>query len=239
MDNSTRLFGRKTKKDWIDIRTAILESPRNLTGWNHAVDLMRKRFETRYFRPITQILDLNITTGEGFAVVSLMCSLIEFFQSCIEGKNYEHNAKETEFVYGISSVKFKLFLTTEYPFREIFNKPVPSPTNRIKTYADDFYINVRCGLLHEASTKNNWVIRTSKKNDKNLRPNVFIDVSNDAEKIIFRDKFFSTLKAFSENYLNEVSSGNDQKLRTNYCRKMDSICEIRPSNKVIWWQNFQ
>lgn len=234
MDNSERLFGRKTKNDWLEIRERLKSDFTDKNDWVSATDLMRKRFQTRYFKPIEHILSLNITTGEGFAVVSLMCALIEFFKSCIEGKKYELYAQETDFVYGSSSSKFKAFLLNEDPFKPIFSKKVSKPEKKLVNFADDFYSNVRCGLLHEAATKNNWVIRTSKKGTKSKVS--FIDVSNENQKIIYRDLFFIELKAFSEKYLAEIAGSINSQRQRYYCRKMDSICEIHHDAKAMWWR---
>lgn len=233
MDNSERLFGRQTKNDWLHIRERLKSNFENKADWVSATDLMRKRFQTRYFTPIEHILSLNITTGEGFAVVSLMCGLIEFLQSCIEGKTYELYAKETDFVYGSSSSKFKAFLLNEEPFKSIFSRTVSKPDKKLQHFADDFYSNVRCGLLHEAATKNNWVIRTGKKRSKSKLP--FVDVANESQKIIYRDLFYYELKNFSEKYLAGIVESADSLRQRSYCRKMDSICEIMNDSKAIWW----
>ena len=50
--------------------------------------------------------------------------------------------------YSSSSDIFISFLTNRMPFKDEFNKD----------QARDFYISVRCGLLHEARTKNGWTI---------------------------------------------------------------------------------
>jgi hypothetical protein len=235
MDDSARLFGKKTKKDWMELRERLKIDFTNEKDWNQAADLMRKRFQTRYFTPIEHILSLNITNGEGFAVMTLMCSLIEFFQSCIEGKNYELYAEETDFVYGSSSGKFKAFLLNEDPFKEVFIQKLLKPKKKLENIADDFYSNVRCGLLHEASTKNNWVIRTSKKSLRSTLP--FIDITNQDEKIIYRDLFYTVLKSYSTNYLAMISSSKSKKSQLNFCRKMDSLCEIFNDTTVPWWKS--
>ncbi len=157
----------------MDIRTVIAK-PTDETIWPKAIELLVQRLDTRYFRPIQKILHMRISTGEGFAVMTLICSLVEFLQTCYEGKTYQYRAKETDFVYGDSGTKFKSFLLQHEPFKSIFNKPVTNQT-KYENFAEDFYLNVRCGLLHEASTKNNWVIKI----DKVCATKSFVDVSNE------------------------------------------------------------
>lgn len=232
MDKTQKIFGKKTIQDWIDIRTKIIANPSTKSNWQSAIDLLELRLETRYFRPIERILYMRITTGEGFAVMTLVCSLVEFLQSCYEGKTFVLNANETKFVYGHSGEKFKAFLTSHDPFKTIFSKAVSIPDNKIKNFADDFYSNVRCGLLHEAATKNNWIIKTSKTNSAKS----CIDISNESCKIIYRDNFVDAVKEFIVTYKKEILSDKKNggiSLRENFVRKIDSLCEIK--DMAYWW----
>ena len=225
MTNLTRLFGRQTKQDWLNLRTIILTNPDKIEHWKEAIELLDQRLETRYFRPINKILRMRTTTGEGFAVMTLICSLMEFLQSCYEGKMYKHGAKETKIIYGVSGPKFKSFLEQQMPFKIVFNKSL----------ADDFYTNVRCGLLHEAATNNGWVIKISKSSDEN--PD-FVDVKTEGSKVIYRDKFFEAIKMYYANYKQEIidnkKDSSNQSLRDNFCRKLDCLCVI-DDKSVAWW----
>lgn len=151
MNNKTRLFGQQTKQKWMDLRSDIITSPNNKQLWTSATSLLKERLETRYLRPIDKILFMKITSGEGFAVMTLICSLIEFLQSCYEGKTFDRRlmkSADTKIGYGKSRVKFKSFLEQHQPFKTIFSKSVSKPNKYINTFADDFYLNVRCALLH-------------------------------------------------------------------------------------------
>ncbi len=236
MNNSTRLFGRQTIQDWLELRTKIIRSPDENRNWIEATKLLDKRLETRYFSPIERILRMRIASGEGFAVMTLICSLIEFLQSCYEGKCYKYREKETKFIYGSSSDKFKDFLEQHEPFKTIFNKNVSKPTKWIKTFADDFYSNVRCGLLHEAATNNSWIIKTCGNNNRILN---FVDLTDESKKIIYRDKFFEIIKTYCENYKQQIidnkKDNNNRFLRDNFCRKLDSLSFITPDT-ANWWK---
>src|SRR5665647_174598 len=177
MDNQTRLFGNQTKQNWIDLRTRIILSSDDIKFWEQATDLFQKRIETRYFKPINKIQHMRIYSGEGFSVMTLMCSLIEFLQSCYEGKSYDYklsNKPDTKIAYGKSKEMFKRFLIQHEPFKAIFDNNLSKPYGNIRTFADDFYINVRCGLLHEATINNKWIIKTNKVG---YGFNEFIDIS--------------------------------------------------------------
>lgn len=238
MDNKTRLFGRQTKRHWVDLRTDIIASPNDTKLWVSATKLLQDRLETRYLRPIDRILFMRITSGEGFAVMTLICSLIEFLQSCYEGKTYDYKlmkSADTKIGYGKSGEKFKSFLEQHQPFKATFSISVSKPNKYIKTFADDFYSNVRCGLLHEAATNNGWTIKTYK--EKNT-PVSFVDISNENNKIIYRDRFVEEIKAYINTYkkliIDNKQDSNKQYLRDNFCRKLDSLCEI-DDRTTKWW----
>lgn len=237
MNNSIRLFGKQTRQDWLNLRAKIIEGPDNVDYWHNATDLFDQRLYTRYFRPIDRILRMRITSGEGFAAMTLICSLIEFLQSCFEGKTFRHGEAETEFFYGSSSKKFKDFLEQHEPFKSTFVKAISKPTKKIKTFADDFYVNVRCGLLHEAATNNGWIIKTC--NAKSKYSN-FINLKDECNKIIYRDKFVETIKTYCDVYKQQIQDNdkdnNNKSLRDNFCRKLDSLCMIFNDDSVYWWQ---
>lgn len=234
MDNTTRLFWQKTKQDWIDLRNKILANPNDPINWQEVVDLLDSRLETRYFKPIERILKMSPTNGEGFAAMALICSLIEFLQSCYEGKTYENGLKkETKLKYGASGSKFKAFLEQHPPFKPLFTKSLAKQVGKAKTFADDFYINVRCGLLHEAATKNNWLIKVEKGSTD------FVDLSNESNKIIYRDQFVQAIRDFVKDYKSQIMNNeqdlNKRYLRDSICRKFDALCEV-VDTAPKWWQ---
>jgi hypothetical protein len=238
MDNKTRLFGRQTKQVWVDLREKIIANPNDKKLWEQVTNLLQDRLETRYFRPIDSILFMRITSGEGFAVMTLLCSLIEFLQSCYEGKSFDYKlirSADTKFGYGKSNEKFKAFLEQHQPFKTIFTKQVSKPNKHIKTFADDFYYNVRCGLFHEAATNNNWTIKTHKGINVFTQ---FVDISEESNKIIYRDKFVEAIKTYCDSYkkqiINNKQDNNKQYLRDNICRKLDSLCQINDKS-AKWW----
>lgn len=233
MRDSTRLFGTKTKKDWIDLRVRLQEDFDNESAWRDVSNLLFLRLHTRFFRPIERILKMRITTGEGFAVMTLICSLIEFLESCYQGKNYRFGSQEKEFEYSNSGQMFKDFLLNHEPFKSEFSKQVENQTAKIKNFADDFYANVRCGLLHEATTSNGWTIKTYRKNSSEAK---FVTIKSDEEKIVYREMFFEKIKDFVSSYLSKICDENtfhQNILRNNLCIKLDFLCGIR--DNASWW----
>jgi hypothetical protein len=237
MDDSTRLFGKSTKGDWVFIRGKIISHPNDKAIWKEATELLEQRIETRYFKPIKRLIRMRVTTGEGFAVMTLVCSLVEFLQSCYEGKAYRHGEKERDFTYGSSSAKFTSFLLQHEPFKTAFSKPVAQPTRKIKNLADDFYTSVRCGLLHEAATGGGWTIRTQKFSD---RKKDYLDVSDGTNKIIYRERFFEEIESYWARYKQDLidnkKNTDGRPLRDGFCRKMDGLCDIMDLS-MKWWKH--
>ena len=99
-----------------------------------------------------------------------------------------------------------------------------------------FYTEVRCGLLHEGRTKDNWTI--------NLKP--FTEpkgtfLGRDGEKLkIYRTVLLKKLENYLIIYIKELRGlkGNEEKnkiLRRNFARKMDHLYE-KKSKDVEWWK---
>ncbi len=192
--------------------------------------------------PVVEEKSVMGLSGEGFAAMTLICSLIEFLQSCYEGRKYKNENKiknlTLDFEYNHSGVIFKRFLECHEPFKSQLTN-----TALNKTYFEDFYSNVRSGLLHEAATNNDWVI-----NQKHSEH--FIDVNDENRKIIYRDNFFKAIKVYFAEYKQKII--DDKKatiqirdepktihLRHAFCRKIDFLCDIAECDRIDrspdWW----
>ncbi len=165
------------------------------------------RLSYRYLKPITTLQHSGTTAGEGFSIVAIQCSLIEFLESTLQGKSYRRRRNGDpplgQYEYSISSGIFESFLVNRPPFDREFTKPL----------AHDFYESVRCGVLHEARTKNGWTILRKSKNGTVVEPDL---------KIIYRDNFQSALLEFVEWYKRELPSRRD--LQEAFLRKFNSLC---------------
>jgi len=131
MENSIQLFGKKTKQNWIELKPELILHDKK-ENWMSATQLLSERLETRYFLPIEKIQTMQNGIGEGFAIMTLICSLIEFLQSCYEGKTYQYGANESKTLYGKSGDKFKSFLEIQEPFKSILINPFHILQQRLK-----------------------------------------------------------------------------------------------------------
>jgi hypothetical protein len=144
--------------------------------------------------------------GGGFSIVSLQCALIEFFAASIAGKNYRFGATGNSLTeYGNSKQLFVAFLHSHAVFSAYFDQSL----------ARDFYENVRCGLLHEARTKNGWRIKAGKTADPPI---------DRAQKVIFRNALQKVLQAFVKQY--ETDLETDVGLQAGFVRKLDGLFDV-------------
>jgi len=207
-----RIAGRRTDQHWAMLKQRLLLEP-NESLWQQAFDqYYQTRINTRYLKPIDSIRRHDTRNGEGFAIVALFCSLLEFLESCERGYNfhfigrsndslqpYEYNERQ-------ASSYFKDFLRTRKPFDRL----VPS------ALVNSFYKDVRCGLLHEARTKGDWYISTAKSNG--------VLISQESGKItLFRNQLTPALEIYFEDYQSRLL--NDQNTQAAFVRKFDFLCQ--------------
>jgi hypothetical protein len=204
-----QIAGRNTVRDWKLMR-ARLDGSNDEGVWNEAFeDFFRQRLDSRYFSPIRTLERLSSYDGEGFAIVTLQCSLIEFLASTLEGKTYRHRPRKNDpplgkYEYSESGTMFTGFLVKQLPFGAYFQDAAQ---------AEDFYRSVRCGLLHEARTKNGWRIRTDRHAKGAIDTNA---------RIVYRHKMREAFDAFTHWYGEQLRTAQD--LQAAFIRKFDSLC---------------
>jgi hypothetical protein len=177
--------------------------------WKKAfTDYFHARLLYRYLKPLETLQVSGPMRGEGFSIVAIQCSLIEFLESSIQGKSYRYRRNGDpplgQYEYSNSGSIFESFLMNRAPFDGEF------VTQQL---AHEFYVSVRCGVLHEARTKNGWTILAKSKTGQ---------VIDATLKIVYRDNFQSGLLRFVEWYKGELPSRRD--LQEALLRKFDSLC---------------
>lgn len=204
-----RIAGERRAADWRKCRKSLVVGG-DPVPWTLAFDkFLMERLRTRYLAPIQAIQSLKADQGEGFSIVAIQCSLIEFLGATLEGKTYRFPRKGerelSEFEYSGSKDMFVRFLTSYAPFNSVF-----VDENR----ALDFYEGVRCGLLHEARTNKTWTIRSRPERGE------FINYD---QKIVWRDDL---QRAFDEFFVWFGSTlPKDKTYQAAFIRKFDSLCE--------------
>lgn len=203
LPDSTQLSPKKNVGHWRAEKPA-LEKGASPEVWVKAVEeFFHDRMKTRYLEPIAAIQQGGRGIGEGFAMVSLQCALIEFLESTVEGKNYKFKGALGPHDYNKSGPLFVSFLTKREPFKEDFTE----------ASAKDFYMLVRCGLLHEARTKGTWRIHDKNADNKIMKPG----------PILYRDVLQRGIIKFIADYVATVPK--DTNLQAAFIRKYEHLCK--------------
>jgi len=210
--DNMEIAGHFTVADWKAMKTVLESEKSSVEIWKLAFEIFfRTRIETRYFEPIKLLQEHGKKIGEGFSIVTLQCSLIEFLASTRSGKSYKFRATESErkkkFKYSSGRLLFINFLREVFPFNAHFFQ-----------LAGCFYTHVRCALLHEARTKGSWIVRADSGDGKI----VSYDSSNN-EKTLYRNNLQKAFEQYIDSYGKELKSCPE--LQAAFIRKFDSLCE--------------
>lgn len=185
---------RNTEWHGLDLETPDSED------WAKAILIFRKRISERYIEAADKLIELeaNLSAIEkkyGFVVLAIDCMLIETLQSFYEGlTDTAHKSLKM----------FENFLTQTASFSKYFTS---------KSLAKQFYLNYRCGILHQSETQEGALVWSF---GQLLR----ID---GADLTINRLSFHSALKQEFEIYINILKDPTKQIERTNFKTKMDFI----------------
>jgi hypothetical protein len=202
LDDNVNIAGKETVRDWKDFSAKLNVS--NNDNWESAYDrFLYTRIEERYFKYLDLMVADKTFKGKGFTIVTVLCSLVEFLESLYQGKNFKLDFKNELDRYGRESAKemFLAFLQTKQPFAGVFVS---------KDDAKNFYAEVRCGLLHEAMTKGEWVIKS--KGD-------FIDLKN---KRVGYEDLYAQIKNYLEWYKGKLLQ--EQNVREAFLSKLNYLC---------------
>ncbi|MDT7838435.1 hypothetical protein [Aquabacterium sp. OR-4] len=203
-DTADYIAGWKTATDWQAIRPRLIDD--DSSAWYEAYsDYFLTRLKLRYLDPIAVLQEHLHLQGEGFSILVIQCSLIEFLESTREGTNYCHPKKGQklgEYEYSASGEVFSRFLSKHPPFLSTFTL----------SSARDFYANVRCALVHEARTKSGWRIWADGPDGL---------VASVEDKIVFRNNFQAALLTYISDFKQELTE--EASLKAAFIRKFDSL----------------
>jgi hypothetical protein len=206
-----KIAGKQTDAPWTSLKTRLQADPPPHLWASAFRRFHRARIDTRYMMPIASIRKADRQIGEGFVMVALFCTLVEYLESCERGYNFRFVPKRNspmgpyEYNRYEASGYFKDFLRTRKPFVTL----VPS------ALVDSFYRDVRCGLLHEARTKGGWTVSTRQSGGQL--------VSQGAGKVtLFRNELIPALETYCADYRSRLLS--DQNTQAAFIRKFDHLC---------------
>jgi hypothetical protein len=191
-------------EDW-EIITKTLKDDPSPANWEAAYEIcLGARLDSRYLKPIEAIRKMRKFEGEGFLILTIQCSIIEFLASLRLGLNFENRTKwGVNFKYGESGKLFKDFLRAQPPF-----------SDHVRSEADavDFYLNIRCALVHEAQTKNGWTVKAGFKR---------YPVIDFEKQIINRDELGRAIEGYLKCYRTQLCEDNE--LQEAFFRKFENL----------------
>lgn len=203
----TYISGWKTPDDWRKFKLQLLKQDSEHL-WREAYkDYLRERLDLRYFHPIKILWENGTFQGEGFSIMAILCTLVEFLESTFQGRTYKYLRKGEilgSYEYSSSQEIFVSFLCNRTPFDGHF----------VQDLALEFYKSIRCGLLHEAQTRNGWKIWAESYDGK---------IVDEVTKIVYRNNFYKAFEEFLEDY--EKRLATEKELQAAFIRKFDSLCE--------------
>ena len=175
-------------------------SDKNSTNWDIAFEYMRLRLTERFIEPTDKLTELEKdlpanSKKYGFAVLAIDCLLSETIQAFYEGVTDSS---------GHSKRLFIAFLRNRYNFKNYFIDD---------EQAKDFYINFRCGILHQAQTSADtkiWAV-----GGLIMRTGKFV--------IVNRELYHEKIKDELTIYLAKLKRKDDSLLMDNFKLKMDFI----------------
>lgn len=161
-----------------------------------------ERFSERYIKP------LRTPETHGFCIMAICCLMIEALESFWQGWT---NTK------GCSKKAFISF------FKRCQEQELDIDIREFSSLAEDFYENVRCGILHQAETTNGW--RISRERDGKL----FERTTKTINAELFLDQIEEALNRYCQTLRD---SDWDDEVWTNLRKKMAAIirnCQIGES----------
>lgn len=228
------------KSEWSEIKKKLDQTYKYDETWEEAITLFDKRLKRKFFNPIQMIIDGKKLKGEGFTIVTVQCALIEMFAAFKEGKIFNHSktSASPKYEYKESQKMFLSLLRSASVFEDNFwrlndkNKVViDKPYN-----AKDFYKSVRCGLMHEARTKENWHISATPLTKPVKTEKKFIVTENGKIKIyrtILHYRLLDYLKEYSDQLRNDTQES--EQLRKFFARKLDHLFDCKSNANYDWW----
>ncbi len=196
--DALRISPRYTSLDW-----QCLDSS-NPKDWSKAVKIVRDRLEGRFLRFASDCLK---KLDSGFVVLAIDCLLAETLQQFREGIT-DGTGQSTKMI--------TRFLEGSQ-FQPDFNADARKA----------FYVDIRCGLLHQAEAKKMWLIRRK-------QPSLLQETAGGEGYIIDVGRFHAALQNSFDEYLKAVVESSNALLRSNLWKKMDHICSVRTARGALY-----
>lgn len=173
--------------------------------WPRAVAIFRDRIEGRFIRYADELIKDD---HSGFVILAIDAIVAETLEQFIQGVG------ETPWKKG--ETYFVNLLTGRF-----FPKGFDADT------AARFYTEIRCGLLHQAETKGQTLVRRGRKS--------IVEKTKDGEGMIIDvTRFHDGLKTALDAYCKALVEPGEADLRTNFWTKMNGIAQVRLNRVALF-----
>lgn len=201
-----------TSKDGVDITVDDCKKYLQAKDKEKLANFIYDRFHGRYLRPFdfpSQVYKSNYKNG--FSIMASCCLLIETYVSFVE-KRFRDTTRQ-------SGKCFCYFFSTNKLF-SLLSDGALKPDGSLADKKDegipnDFFENLRCGILHNGETRNGWKI-TRKSNIPYFEPTT---------KTVNAYKFSVLMKKTLENYRKQliVSNFDNDEIWINFKNRLNDI----------------
>lgn len=185
--------------------------------WNIAIEIFKDRINGRFLRVSKKLLkecegDESFSTA--FSVMALNCLLIETLQQFYMGSDETPRPNKEAFVSFLMSSPY--FNDSHKNYQKRHKKELGNGFNR--DYAEKFYENVRCGLLHQAQTKKNAVLSY-------YTPHMVDSETYDGWVLYDVKKITESLEKEFNRYIERLKDPIQKEVRDNFCKKWRIVIE--------------
>ena len=187
--------------------------------WDVAIEILEDRINYRYLDAI-EVLQKDDTLHYrehkqrrfGFAMLALDCLLIETLAQFYSGLKSSEEARE-ELRLNNTEFYVKFLIEKSFVLKSAFARPA----------ALAFYRTIRCGILHQAETKEDSLIRFLDDGNYSDKP---FKLSDDEKSLkIYWSNFHQIIKNEFETYCKHLKNNDGpDDLREKFKDKMDFIC---------------
>ena len=231
------------KQFWTNTRLQLRNNYQFNDTWLDVIIRFKKRINDFYIEPVKEIQEPKKLKGEGFTIMMVLCTLIEMLAGFRRGMIHKYNKNGTaeNFYYRTGNDCLYPFMKSDPIFKDHFFTLDAHGNITIDTpyLAEEFYSSVRCGIMHEARTKGDWVINGTKNPDPNEV--IFITtIPSDNTISVNRDILLNRILTAFESYTVELTEDtvNGESLRRLFGRKLDDMFSIPKDLTYNWWLDY-
>lgn len=185
--------------------------------WDMAIEIFEDRIRYRYLDAVQVLQDddneyhrIHKQRRFGFAMMALDCLLIETLAQFYDGLKDSDEARKPPLELDNTQFYIRFLTQRAFVLKTFFDWPS----------ANAFYKTIRCGILHQAETKEDSIIRF---HDCQTVP--FVRVGDSLT--IYWINLHKLVRREFETYCVHLKFNDVPGLRDNFRRKMDHICRMQ------------